>query len=112
MVATVWFMVGELHSSSDIMLSQVPIDLEKIDPKNIDKEILRAAIIGELDAINQYEQMAGMTQNEDLRKVLLEVAGEEKTHVGEFQALLLRLDPEQAKELKKGKAEVDELTEK
>ena len=103
-------MDGALHSLSDTMLSQVPIDLEKIDPKNIDKEILRAAIIGELDAINQYEQMAGMTQNEDLRKVLLEVAGEEKTHVGEFQALLLRLDPEQAKELKKGKAEVDELT--
>ena len=94
------------------MLSQVPIILEKINPKNIDLEILRAAIIGELDAINQYEQMAGMTKNEDLRAVLMEVAKEEKTHVGEFQTMLLRLDPDQAKELKNGKKEVDEMLEK
>jgi len=105
-------MNGASHLTSDNMLSQVPIILEKLDPKNIDLEILRAAIIGELDAINQYEQMAGMTQNEDLRAVLLEVAKEEKTHVGEFQTMLLRLDPDQAKELKNGKKEVDELTEK
>lgn len=94
------------------MLSNIPIILEKIDPKSIDMEILRAAIIGELDAINLYEQMAGLTQNEDLRKVLLDVAKEEKTHVGEFQAMLLRIDPEQAKELENGKAEVDEMMEK
>jgi rubrerythrin len=56
--------------------------------------------------------MAGLTQNEDLRKVLLDVAKEEKTHVGEFQAMLLRIDPEQAKELKNGKKEVDEMMEK
>jgi rubrerythrin len=93
------------------MLSQIPIVLEKIDPKALDKQILRAAIIGELDAINLYEQMAYLTENENLRKVLLDVANEEKTHIGEFQAMLLRIDPEQVKELKKGKAEVDELTE-
>lgn len=29
--------------------------------------ILRAAIIGELDAINLYEEMAGLTENEDIR---------------------------------------------
>jgi rubrerythrin len=94
------------------MLSQVPIVLEKIDPKNIDMEILRAAIIGELDAINQYEQMAGLSQNEDVRAVLLDIGNEEKVHVGELQAMLLRLDPEQVKALKNGKKEVDELTEK
>ena len=101
-----------MHSTSTDMLSKIPIILEKIDPRSIDMEILRAAIIGELDAINLYEQMAGMTQNEDLRKVLLDVAKEEKTHVGEFQAMLLRIDPDQAKELKNGKAEVDEMMEK
>ena len=94
------------------MFSKVPIALENIDPKSLDKEILRTAIMAEMDAINLYEQMAGLTQNEDLRKVLLDVAKEEKTHVGEFHAMLLRLDPEQAKELKKGKTEVDEMTEK
>ncbi len=94
------------------MLSNIPVILEKIDPKSLDKEILRAAIIGELDAINLYEQMASLTQNEDLRRVLLDVANEEKTHIGEFQAMLLRLDPEQARELESGKKEVDEMMEK
>jgi rubrerythrin len=37
------------------------------------------------------------------------VAKEEKTHVGEFQALLLKEDKEQEKELKEGKKEVEAL---
>ena len=60
----------------------------------MDKEILRAGIIGELDAINLYEQMAAMTENENMKKILLDIAKEEKTHMGEFQALLLREDRE------------------
>jgi rubrerythrin len=93
------------------LLSQIPINLEKVDKKDLDKEILRAAIIAELDATNLYEQMANMTTSENLKEVLLEVAREEKTHVGEFQALLLKEDEEQEQELVKGKAEVEELTE-
>ena len=94
------------------MLSKAPIDLDKINPEDIDREILRMAIIAELDAINLYEQLAAMTNNEKLKKVLLDVANEEKTHFGEFQALLLMLDPEQKKELEKGEKEVGELLEK
>jgi rubrerythrin len=70
---------------------------------------LRAAIIAELDAINLYEQMADMTRNKNIKKLLLDVAREEKTHVGEFQALLLIEDKEQGKELEEGKEEVEEL---
>ena len=92
------------------MLSQIPIDLKKVKPENLDQEILRAGIIAELDAINLYEQMAAMTANENLKKVLRDIAKEEKTHVGEFQALLLKADAEQTGELKKGKEEVEELT--
>lgn len=92
------------------MLSQIPIDLKKIKKKDLDKEILRTGIIAELDAINLYEQMAALTENETIKKVLLDIAKEEKTHVGEFQALLLKEDEEQEKELKKGKEEIEELT--
>jgi len=92
------------------MLSTIPIDLNEIDKKNIDKEILRAGIIAELDAVNLYEQMAAMTKNEAILETLLDIAKEEKTHVGEFQALLLKLDQEQADELEHGKREVDELS--
>ncbi|MGZ7095740.1 MAG: rubrerythrin, partial [Methanobacterium sp.] len=56
------------------------------------------------------EEMANMTDNDDLKAVLLDIAREEKTHVGEFQTMLLRMDEEQIKELVKGKGEVEELT--
>lgn len=91
------------------MLSTIPIDLDEIDKGNIDKEILRAAIIGELDTINLYEQMAFLTKSKAIRATLLDVAKEEKTHIGEFQALLLQLDQEQADELEHGKKEVEGL---
>ena len=92
------------------MLSKIPIELGKIKKQDLDKEILRLSIIAELDAINLYEQMAALTENEKIREILLDVAKEEKTHVGEFQALLLKEDAEQLKELEKGKKEVEELT--
>jgi rubrerythrin len=91
------------------MLSKIPINLEKIKKEDLDKEILRAGIIAELDAINLYEQMAAMTENENLKKILLDIAKEEKTHFGEFQILLLKEDKEQEKELEEGRKEVSEL---
>jgi len=93
------------------MLSQMPIKVEKVSKRLLDCEILRVAIIAELDAVNLYEQLAAATDNEKIKKVLLEVAREEKTHVGEFQALLLKEDKEQVQELEKGRKEVEELAE-
>jgi rubrerythrin len=92
------------------MLSQIPIDLEKVKKEDLDKEIVRVGIIAELDAINLYEQLAALAKNDDIKKILLDIAGEEKTHMGEFQALLLRIDEEQVRELEKGREEVEELT--
>lgn len=91
------------------MLSKIPIDIGKIKPEDIDKEILRAALIAELDAINLYEEMAALTKNNHIKTVLLDVAQEEKEHVGEFQALLLMFDKEQVDSLEEGKEEVEEL---
>ena len=93
------------------MLSKLPIDLQKVNEENIDKEILRAGMIAEIDAVSFYEQMAAMTADENIKKVLLDIAKEEKTHIGEFQALLLKLDKEQAVELEGGRKEVEELSE-
>jgi len=91
------------------VLSKNPVELSGLSPEVRDQEILRLGIIAELDAINLYEQLAAATQDERIRKVLLDIAREEKTHVGEFLALLLRRDPEQVKELEEGKKEVEEL---
>ncbi len=92
------------------MLSQEPIDLDKVSKEEVDKEILRLGIIAELDAINLYEQLASKTKNKNIKAVLLDIAKEEKTHVGEFQTLLLELDKEQVEENQKAMDEVKELT--
>jgi len=92
------------------MLSQIPIDLNKIKPEDVDKEILRSAIIAELDAINLYEEMAAFVKNKHIKTVLIDVAKEEKEHVGEFQTLLLTFDKEQVEALESGRKEVEELT--
>jgi rubrerythrin len=76
------------------LLSEIPAILEELDSEDIDKEVLRAAIIAEFDAVNIYEQMAGLTNDDDLRAVLLDIAREEKLHIAMFQSVLLEYDQE------------------
>ena len=90
------------------MMSEIPIKLEKLNKKDRDREILRAGIIAELDAINLYEQMAALADDKNIKAILLDIAKEEKTHVGEFQRLLLNRDKQQVEEMEKGKEEVEE----
>jgi rubrerythrin len=59
-----------------------------------DKEILRAAIMAELDAINFYEQLSTRAADSRIKRVLLDIAQEEKVHFGEFEELLEMIDPE------------------
>ena len=94
---------------NNMTLANIPIMLEKVKKEDIDKQILRFGILAELDAINLYEQMANMTENKHIKMVLLDIAKEEKEHVGEFQYLLLKLDKQQQEELEDGKKEVQEL---
>lgn len=94
------------------MISTVPFDLSRVKKENLDMELLRAAIIAELDAVNLYEQLSALTNNAKIKAVFKDVSREEKTHVGEFQSLLLLLNKEQVKELEHGIKEVKELTEK
>lgn len=91
------------------MLHKLPIDLDKVEEKDIDNEILRLGVIAELDAINLYEQLAAKATDPKVKKVMLEVAKEEKEHVGEFQTMLFERDPEQVEEFEKGKKEVEEM---
>jgi len=93
------------------MLSEIPTDLENVDKEMRDREILRVGMIAELDAVNLYEQLAAMADDEKIKAVLMDIAKEEKTHMGEFQTLLLMKDKEQVEELAKGKEEVEELFE-
>jgi rubrerythrin len=73
-------------------------------------DALRQAIIAELDAITFYLQLARAIEDERIRRVFEDIAREEKTHVGEFLAVLKTIDKEQVEELEKGAREVEELT--
>jgi len=90
------------------MFSQIPIVFKNLKREDIDKEILRLGIVAEIEAINLYEQLAANTEDKNIKETLLDIAREEKTHIGEFEALLLKLDQEQAKESEAGKKEVEE----
>jgi rubrerythrin len=92
------------------MLSKIPFEIGKLGKEDLDKEILRIGMMAELDAINLYEQLASLTEDSQVKEILLDIAREEKTHFGEFQALLLGRDKEQEKELEEGKKEVKEKT--
>jgi rubrerythrin len=93
------------------MLSDIPKNLGKVPKENLDREILRAGMIAELDAVSLYEQLAAMTKDRNIKTVLLDIAKEEKTHIAEFQTLLLQRDREQVQENEAGRTEVEKLTE-
>lgn len=81
----------------------------KLSSGNIDKQALRSGIIAELDAVTLYEQLADASGSRDVRKLMLDVAKEEKTHAGEFLYLLNRRDPQMRFELIRGGEEARKL---
>ncbi len=94
------------------MFGKNPLDLpqgRKLSREEI-AEALRLAITAELDAVNFYLQLARAIEDERIKRVFEDIAREEKTHMGEFLALLKTLDEEQVVELEKGEEEVEELT--
>ena len=98
----------ELTLISELM-SSIPTDLDKIKGPKKEMEILRAAIIAEYDAINLYEQMAEVSSNSKVKRILLDIANEEKQHIGEFETLLKKIDSEHEEFKEKGKEEVEKL---
>jgi len=74
-----------------------------------DIECLRAAIIAEYDAVNMYERFAAICKNNKVGKIFLEIANEEKTHIGEFEKLADKLDPQFIKRKEEGFDEVEEF---
>ena len=88
------------------MMSSIPTE----KGENVDLQILRIGIISEMDAISLYEQLSSIATNEKIKKIFLDIAKEEKTHVGEFEALLLKYDKEYKTELNSGSKEVENIS--
>ena len=82
----------------------------EIEPCSNDPcQILRLAISSELSAITLYTSLADMAEGELIKKVLLDVIKEEKTHVAEFEAILNKIDAEQNQENINGMKEVEKM---
>lgn len=78
----------------------------ELDENTCNKIYLQTSMMAEVDAINLYQTIAAKTTNPDIRKIMLDVAKEEKTHVGEFQFLLKEVDGEFRRELERGEYEI------
>jgi len=74
-----------------------------------DQEILRIAISAEQSAINLYNILARASKHSLLKKVLLDIAKEEKVHIGEFHAVLDRVDSEEVESQEAGYEEVIDI---
>lgn len=66
---------------------------------------IRKRLEEEYDAINNYMKMLPHTSGEWVKKIIEDIANEEKAHVGELEYILYKLSPEEKKNVDKGKEE-------
>lgn len=66
---------------------------------------IRKRLEEEYDAINNYMKMLSHTSEEWVKKIIEDIANEEKAHVGELEYILYKLSPEEKKNVDKGKEE-------
>jgi rubrerythrin len=82
------------------------------DRKLTDRELTRAirlSLAAEEEAIHLYEAIADATDNPLAKKVLQDVANEEREHAGEFQQVLNLLLPDETQWMNNGVEEVNEM---
>ncbi len=73
---------------------------------------LRLNLSAEEEAVHLYMAHADATDNALAREVLIDIANEERVHVGEFQRLISILAPDEDGFLADGAREVDEMAER
>lgn len=76
-------------------------ELDEVEDRELDLEMLREDLIGELEAINQYQGHIDSMDNEEARRVLEHIRDDEKEHVAELTKLIQKLDSIQAAKFKK-----------
>lgn len=64
-----------------------------------DQEMVRSALIAELDAINLYQSHLENLFDETAKKVVEHIMDEEKEHAAELQCLLMKLDKMQEEKM-------------
>jgi len=74
-----------------------------------DADMVRKSMMEELQAVNDYVERAGKCENEAVRKLLLDIAEEERTHFNEFEIMLESLDSGHEKGEEEGEKEMGDM---
>ncbi len=82
---------------------------ERMLDKNELIRAVRFSIASEFEAIQLYEQLRDSIEDEKAKKMLTEIAGDEKEHVGNFLRLLKILAPDEENYYKEGYEEAEEV---
>lgn len=120
-----WSIGGESRLESSILFYRLSMEKggpampEFVNPftglvprKMTDSELIRALrlnLAAEEEAVHEYMSHADATDNELAKKVLIDIANEERVHVGEFQRLICILAKDEDALLAEGAEEVDEM---
>ena len=68
---------------------------------NKDLKNLREDLVGEFEAINQYQEHIDEADSEEVKKVLGHIRDDEKEHVAELTKLIRKMDPVQEEKFQK-----------
>jgi len=88
-----------------------PFSVLKAGKKLTKEELIRGVrmmIAAEYEAVQMYMQIAEATDDELTKRVMTDVANEEKVHAGEFLRLLKHLAPDEEEFYQEGAQEVEE----
>lgn len=72
-------------------------------------QAIRKDIVGELEAIIQYDQHLYNTNSPLAKEIWTKIRNQEMVHVGELFTLLSKLDPNTAKKFIEGQNEVEKI---
>ncbi len=89
-----------------------PFSVKKSERKLTNEELIRSirfSIASEYEAIQIYETLAESIDNEEAKKLLGEIAEDEKVHAGNFLYLLKLLDSREEEAYKRGEDEAKEI---
>jgi len=70
---------------------------------------MRLSVAAEEDAASLYESISDASSDPEVKKILQDIANEEKVHIGEFQKLIEKLDSDEKEFIEDGKGEVDDI---
>jgi rubrerythrin len=85
-----------------------------LEPGNAldERELVRAirlSISAEEDAASLYELIADAADDKTVKKVVQDIANEEKVHCSEFMAILKKLDDKEIKYINEGEEEIKDI---